>query len=105
MQKPSNMSVKDYIITQVAEDLKQPQDLVEKVIAFQGEDLLWAFKNSKNIEISGFGKFTMSPHKVKRVITNYSKTIEELETKEDEPSQAKKERMTKIVEFLNTKYE
>jgi nucleoid DNA-binding protein len=42
------------------------QDIIEKVISFQGEDMLRAFSEHSQIEISGFGLLFVAKGKLKK---------------------------------------
>lgn len=81
-------NIKDQLVSQVAEDLKQPEYVVDKVISHQFKHANQSMKLYKEIEISGFGTFFQSPSKIKRRIEKLepirdilqAKTEEELQT-------------------------
>lgn len=57
------------------------EDIISKVIAFQGEDGLKAVKQHHEVEFSGFGKFYLSQARVKRRIDNLQKMLGHLKNK------------------------
>lgn len=63
---PMRTSFKDAIIDQLAEEVGIPADVVNKVIKFQGEDILAHMKIVDEIEVSGWGKFFISKNKTKK---------------------------------------
>ena len=44
--------IKDVLIEQVTEELGHPIDTVEKVIAFQGKEMLQAVKDYNEVDVS-----------------------------------------------------
>lgn len=103
MLKFASSKVKEFLLVQVSEELQQPLDIVEKVVAFQGEDTLKAFACNKSIEISGFIKFLLSQNKVNKTIKNYTKVVDELTGKEDVHSQNKLKGFQEHIIYLNTR--
>ena len=99
----SSSKVKQFLLEKVSEDLKQPLDVVEKVIIYQGEETLKAFTKYKSIEISGFVKLLFSINKAEKLIKNYDNILEELKDKVDESSISKKESMHNMVTHLKEK--
>ena len=91
------MEFKDYLIKEIATDMQLPEDLVFKVIAFQGEDALKHTKIVNEIEFSGFGKFMISKIKVKRIIGKYEKCL--LEDNDEERT----EYLTKELNYYKSK--
>ena len=67
--------IKDSLIEQVAEELGHPIDTIEKVIAFQGKEMLQAVKEYNEIEVSGFGTFYVSQNKVNKHISRVEGVI------------------------------
>lgn len=62
------MKNKDYFIKKTAEEMEISEELVNAVIRHQGEDAAKACHIYREIEFSGFGKFIISQHRVKRMI-------------------------------------
>jgi len=58
--------LKDVLISKTATKLSCSEDTVDKVIGFQFKEAKDAFKQYSEVEISGFGKFTISQPKVRR---------------------------------------
>lgn len=99
----SSSKVKQILLDRVSEDLKQPLDIVEKVIIFQGEETLKAFTKYKSIEISGFIKFLFSTNKADKLIRNFGTVIDGLKDKEDDYSILKARDMENTVTHLKEK--
>jgi hypothetical protein len=87
------------------------RDVIEKIILFQGKDLLKAVKECQSIEISGFGKLIMSQNKLKKKIkmtgerlNGYNKKLDSDITDYERDSIAfKKIGITEDLIFLKTK--
>lgn len=81
-------NIRDQIVAQIAEDLKQPENVVDKVISHQFKHANKSMREHAEIEISGFGTFFQSQTKIKRRIAKLepirdilqAKTEEELQT-------------------------
>ena len=104
-EKAISVSLKDMLIKKISEEGGFDESVVEKIIAFQGEDMSNAVKDHMEIEISGFGILKMSVLKVNRL----SKTIEtwidnnpEIENEKERKKQLRKH-LNKKLEFLNKK--
>lgn len=75
------------------------EDIISKVIAFQGEDSLKAVKQYDEVEFSGFGKFYLSETKLHKALTNYQKALDRMRlTPEINPE--KIERLDKVINEL-----
>lgn len=98
-EKPNSTSVKDLLIETISTEQNFPQDVVEKVIRFQGEDLTEALKNHSQVEISGFGVLYVAKTKLKKTLGNFEKFLEEGKAKDEK----KKESITKLVTYLKEK--
>jgi len=92
---------KDTLIKQVSENLGISEDIIFKVVAFQGEDALKAVKIHNEIEFSGFGKFYLSQRKLKNYITGISKGVEKLRNQPDK--EEKVNQLDTLLENLNKK--
>lgn len=64
--KPQSLSIKDYIIRRLSPQLRQSEDVISRVIAHQYVSASNATKNSREVEISGLGKFLFSDRKAKK---------------------------------------
>lgn len=68
--------VRDYLIDEIIKESSYSRDLVEKVVSFQGEDILKAVKNHSQVEISGFGLLYVAKGKLQKRIDRYSTFLE-----------------------------
>ena len=92
-------TVKEVIIKDMLEKTLFNRDTIEKVIAFQGEDLLKAFKEHSQVEISGFGVFNVAKGKVQKRIDRYTNWLEG-----DKPRTPEHEEdVRKLLEYLKIK--
>ncbi len=66
--KPNSLSLRDHLISIIAEQLELPRDIVRAVIGFQGEDAAKNAHSLNQIEFSGFGKFVLSQNKLRNKI-------------------------------------
>jgi nucleoid DNA-binding protein len=55
-------------VERVARELQQPEELVDKIVSHQFKSAVEALKTERSVEISGFGKFLISPSKIKKRI-------------------------------------
>lgn len=82
------MKNKDYFIKQTAEQMELPLELVNAVISFQGEDAARAAHIYNEIEFSGFGKFLLSQHRLKKNIERAEGNLLEGKYKDEEEHKA-----------------
>src|SRR5690242_2340976 len=75
--KPVSMSVKDYLVTRVAEEMGEEEDLCNTIISWSYRRAKDALETDNIVEISGFGKFITSNHKVMRRITRIDRAIDQ----------------------------
>ena len=94
--------MKDKLILKVAEQCDLSQDIVHRIISFQGEDALKHIKIVHELEFSGFGKFLLSQHKVKRKIKKLEDIIYYLNLK-DPRDQTKIDSVEKELESFKNK--
>lgn len=71
MDKPINLSMKDYLIRKLAVKLMTPEKTVEAVINHQFQSANEAMHINKSVEISGFGKFIFNEGKAIRKMSMY----------------------------------
>jgi len=76
------IKTKEYFIEQVASQMDLSEDLVSKIVNFQGEDALKAVKKHAEVEFSGFGIFYLSQTKLKKRINKINRILEHLDKKE-----------------------
>ena len=75
------VNIKDKLIEQVATELRQPEDWVDKIITHQFKQAAEAMKIFNEVEISGFGKFLQSQSKLKRRILSHEEVREKMKQK------------------------
>lgn len=95
-------TVKENIIKQLAVDMDISEDIISKVVSFQGEDSLIAVKTYNEVEYSGLGKFYLSQPKIKRRLESLYR-MSGLISKHDIPDQVKLEGISKEIDKLKTK--
>lgn len=78
------MTFREELQKKVAEETDIPEDVVHKIISFQGEDALKAVKKVHELEFSGFGKFLLSQTKIKKKLKMYEGLIEKNPDKAEE---------------------
>jgi hypothetical protein len=71
MEKPSSMSVKDWLVKKMSIDLVTKESVINAVVMHQFNSVNDALKNNKSIEISGFGKFVLLKKKAIRKLEKY----------------------------------
>lgn len=66
--KPQSLSVRDYIIRRISPQLRQPEEIISAVVSHEYSSANAATKLSREVEISGLGKFMFSDRKgIKRL--------------------------------------
>lgn len=80
-------NIKDNIISQVAEELKQPEHVVDRVVSHQFKHANQSMRQYSEIEISGFGTFFQSNAKIKRRINKLEPIRDVLQKKTEEELQ------------------
>lgn len=111
--RPEADRIKSILITKTAIKELISEDIVEKVISFQFKDFRDAIYEHSQVEISGFGKFMISPNKVEKQKRKAEMSIQKFKKKQDtelDSSDTKKqywEAMIKIsyetLEYLKTR--
>ena len=64
--KPSSMSVREWIIKKIAQEIIIPEKTIRRVITHEFDSGLEALEKFNSVEISGFGKFFYNEKKAKR---------------------------------------
>ena len=111
MEKKPNQTIRDFIVDEM--ETSYPRALIEKIISFQGEQMLEASRTCREIEISGFGLLYVAKGKLSRETARAEKAlatcISKLEastTPEDIVKNTRKvEDFTNKVAFLKSKNE
>ena len=73
MNKPSTMSVKEYIIKRMSISLVVSEKIIDNVIQHQFDSANDALNTNDTVEISGFGKFFFN---TKKANTHYNKLLQ-----------------------------
>ena len=73
MNKPSTMSVKEYIIKRMSISLVISEKMIDQVVQHQFDSANDALNTNDTVEISGFGKFFFN---TKKANTHYNKLLE-----------------------------
>lgn len=74
--KPTSMSIKDFLIRKLAIKMLTEESTIEAVVNHQFISVLNATQNNKEIEISGFGKLYFNQ---KRANAKYDKQLSKIE--------------------------
>lgn len=88
-------TIKDHLIDDIQVTTDYPRELIEKVVAFQGEDILKAVKENSQVEISGFGLLYVAKGKLQKRIDRYTKFLDK--------NPDYKGTVTELLEFLKEK--
>lgn len=74
MDKPINLSMREYLVRMLAPKLMLSEKVIDTVVAHQFSEANEAMRHNHSVEISGFGKFYFNHKKaVKRMETLLSK--------------------------------
>lgn len=104
--------LKGVLITKTAIKTLIAEELVEKVISFEFKDALQALKQHHQVEISGFGRFMISPNKTAKKVVKLERRIEYINLKiqnTDMPEGKKNywlgiiKRDTETIQYLKTR--
>lgn len=99
MSKPVSSSLKDWLVELVAKEMQIEESLCNKVVSWAYLQAKEATRNNRIIELSGFGKIQISPHKVKKRIEKIQNVINREDFPEDKKSVLKDR-----INMLKTKY-
>lgn len=95
--RPDADRIKSILITKTAIKELVSEDIIDKVISFQFKDFRDMVHEHDQIEITGFGKFLVSPNKVAKKMVIMEATIKKYQTRLNEQpdaSEKKKENWT-----------
>lgn len=90
--KPESEKIKSILITKTAIKELVSEDIIERVIMFQFKDFRDMVFEHDQIEISGFGKFLVSPNKVAKKMVHMERTISKYKAKLNEDPNASQTR-------------
>ena len=79
MDKPVNLSIRDYLVRTLAVKLLVNEKVVDTVVAHQFSEANEALRHNDSIEISGFGKFFFNKKKAAKKIETMIRQRELLE--------------------------
>lgn len=96
------MSIREWNIKVTAEELMVDESIVETVVSDAYKTANAAAREHNQIELSGFGKFTVSQPKIKRKMTKYHNFIKKVNKKlETESDPIKIEKLKYSIERSN----
>lgn len=104
IERPEADRIKSILITKTAIKELTSEDIVEKVVMYQFKDFRKMVFEHDQIEISGFGKFMVSPKKVERKRWKMENSIKKFQEKLDtelDTSQSKRDYWTSQVRDAN----
>lgn len=81
MDKPVNLSVKNFLIRKLSTDKVIPEKVIDAVVTHQFSTVVDALLKYKSVEISGWGKFVFNQRradKMKEVMTKNKLELEQL---------------------------
>jgi len=67
-EKPNSLSVTDFITRRLGVKFMMDEEIISKIIAFQGAHANKATLTNNQIEFSGFGKFVFSEKRAKQAL-------------------------------------
>ena len=102
-EKLMSTTVKEFLIRKVEEQTTFPMDVIEKVISFQGEDIIKSIDKVTQIEISGFGVLFISKKKLQNRIERYTNSVNKGGTPEYKAAMEKEIEYLKIKQCQNLK--
>jgi len=102
MNKPSSMSIKEYLVRLQAMSSLRSESVINSVITHQFQSANDAMKTNNSVEISGFGKFYFNLPKAKKRIEALNNKIRNYKRAliEDSPSEILIKRIEARIVFL-----
>lgn len=92
MDKPRNLSVKDYIIRKMAVKMMISEKTLDLVISHQFSSANAAMKDNESLEISGFGKFLFNRKKAIKLMEKFESQKALFSAKLEDPTLSEKRR-------------
>lgn len=92
MNKPSTMSVKEFIIKRMSLTLVTSEKIIDQVIQHQFDSANDALNFNDTLEISGFGKFYFNTKKAEKLYTKLLQMKQAYENTLADPSTTDKKR-------------
>lgn len=84
--KPTSLSVKDYLIRKMAVKMMVSEKTIETVVNHQFQSANEALASSKSLEISGFGKFYFNQKKAEKFLKKLEMIKDALEKRLEDPN-------------------
>ncbi len=101
MDKPTAMSVKDYLYRVMSVSTNTPEKIIAAVVNHQFEGVMLAMDKPgiHSIEVSGFGKFLFNTKKSQRMLAAYIKSMDTCRATINDPNatESKKEHASKTL--------
>lgn len=79
--KPKNLKLHDFLVRKIAVKNMLSETVVDKILSHEKKSINSAFKVKNEVEVSGFGKFSISQVKLAKKIRNAEKILERLHAK------------------------
>lgn len=105
IEKPEADRIRSILITKTAIKELTSEDVIEKVIMFQFKDFRKMVFEHDQVEISGWGKFLVSPNKVRKKEEKLHNSINKFQSKLDNEPDASKSRRDYWTEMVRLAYE
>ena len=114
MDKPINLSIKDWIIRNMSVEKVIPEKVIEAVINHEFSGAREALDTCNSIEFAGLGKFVLNIGKVykkcgkyRAIVKNIENTLAkgELTPQRRTTNHIKLEEMTAVIKYLNNRIE
>lgn len=108
MDKPISMSVKDFLIRQMAVKLMTPESTIEAVINHEHQSAAQALQTNYSVELSGFGKFYFNVKRARKKVEKeiskirYFSSLMEDASISEAKRQSAKNKLTNTVNNLRT---
>lgn len=101
--KPSHMSVKDYLVRILSVDVAVPENIVDAIVMHQFQSANTAMDTSKSLEISGFGRFIFNDKKAVTKMAKLTKKLELYTIQLDGNSltEVNRKKITEIIRVIN----
>jgi len=75
MERPTTLTIKQFLIRKLAVDIMVPESIIESVITHQFSSALNALPTNNSIEISGFGKFVFKLKIAQKKLIRYTEQL------------------------------
>ena len=110
--KPQSLSGKDYIVRRLSSRLRHSETVISSVVSHEYSSAALATKYSKEVEISGLGKFLFSNRKankrkdkLEQIKHNILKSIESVDDKKRRNYEMKLQSLNEEIDYIKNKME